>query len=105
MATSVSSKCAFSSAGITISKRHNRLKGDIVEALQCLKCFIKHNLLFHKDPMVTSEIQSINGALVGQTAEESGCGWDELVEDLADTEAQVVGGDNNNIDVPFFNEL
>ena len=29
---------AFSSAGITISKQWNRLKGDIVEALQCLKC-------------------------------------------------------------------
>ncbi|OJA08859.1 hypothetical protein AZE42_01727, partial [Rhizopogon vesiculosus] len=36
MATSVSSERAFSSAGITISKRGNRLKADIVEALQCL---------------------------------------------------------------------
>ena len=41
--------------------------------------------------MVTLEIQSINGTLVGQTGEEPGDGWDELVEDLADTEAQVVG--------------
>ena len=55
--------------------------------------------------MVTSEIQSIDGALVGQTGEESGCGWDELVEDLADTEAQVVGDDDDDIDVPFFDEL
>ncbi|KAJ7615811.1 hypothetical protein FB45DRAFT_757400, partial [Roridomyces roridus] len=38
----------FSSAGITITKRRNRLKADIVEALQCLKCFILHDLLFHK---------------------------------------------------------
>ncbi|KDQ50976.1 hypothetical protein JAAARDRAFT_104503, partial [Jaapia argillacea MUCL 33604] len=37
MATSVSSERAFSSAGITITKRRNRLKGDIVEALQALK--------------------------------------------------------------------
>ena len=73
--------------------------------MQCLKCLIKHDLLFHKDPMVTSEIQSINGALVGQTGEESGCGWDELVEDLADTEAQVVGNNNDNVNVPFFDEL
>ena len=28
--------------------------------------------------MVTSEIQSIDGALVGQTGEESGCGWDGM---------------------------
>lgn len=37
MASSVSSERAFSSAGITITKRRNRLKGDIVEALQVLK--------------------------------------------------------------------
>ena len=37
MASSVSSERAFSAAGITISKRCNRLKGDIVEALQFLK--------------------------------------------------------------------
>ena len=37
MASSVSSECAFSSAGITVSKRRNQLKGDIVEALQCMK--------------------------------------------------------------------
>ncbi|PCH40503.1 hypothetical protein WOLCODRAFT_57295, partial [Wolfiporia cocos MD-104 SS10] len=37
MASSVSSERAFSSAGITISKRRNHLKADIVEALQLLK--------------------------------------------------------------------
>ena len=35
MASSVSSERAFSSAGITISKHRNRLKKDIVEAIQC----------------------------------------------------------------------
>jgi hypothetical protein len=40
MASSVSSEQAFSSAGITISKHRNCLKGDIVEALQCLECMI-----------------------------------------------------------------
>ena len=40
MASSVSSERAFSSAGITITKRRNRLKADVVEALQILKaCF------------------------------------------------------------------
>ena len=41
MASSVSSEQAFSAAGLTITKQRNRLKGDIVEALQVLKCKIK----------------------------------------------------------------
>src|ERR1700722_17353835 len=48
MASSVSSERAFSQGGITISKRRNWLKGDIVEALQCIKCAIRHDLLFRK---------------------------------------------------------
>lgn len=50
MASSVSSKRVFSSAGITISKHHNQLKGDIVKALQGLKCMIRHDLLFRELP-------------------------------------------------------
>ena len=46
MASSVSSESAFSAAGITISKCWNRLEGDIVEALQCLKSFIHQDLIF-----------------------------------------------------------
>jgi hypothetical protein len=46
MAASVSSERAFSQGGITISKRWNRLKGDIVEALQCVKSALHHELLF-----------------------------------------------------------
>ena len=53
MASSVSSERAFSSAGITISKCRNRLKGDIVEALQCMKCLIRHDLLFREVEMPT----------------------------------------------------
>ncbi len=41
MASLVSSERAFSSAGITITKRRNRLKGDVVEALQFLKCYYR----------------------------------------------------------------
>jgi hypothetical protein len=48
MASSVSSERAFSHGGITISKCRNRLKGDIVEALQCIKCAIRHDRLFHE---------------------------------------------------------
>src|SRR5271168_2470604 len=46
MASSVSSEQAFSQSGITITKCCNRLKGDIVEALQCVKCVIHHDLIF-----------------------------------------------------------
>lgn len=53
MASSVSSERAFSSAGITVSKHRNRLKGDIVEALQCLKCMIRRNLIFRFDPTIS----------------------------------------------------
>ena len=56
MASSVSSECAFSSAGITVSKRHNRLKGDIVEALQCMKMVYRGDLLFREVPL-TKELE------------------------------------------------
>jgi hypothetical protein len=47
MSSSVLSERAFSQGGITISKQCSCLKGDIVEALQCIKCTIQHDLLFH----------------------------------------------------------
>ena len=46
----MSSERAFSQGGITITKRRNHLKGDIVEALQCVKCAIWHDLLFREPP-------------------------------------------------------
>ena len=48
MASSVSSERAFSAAGITISKRRNSLKPDIVEALQCLKGMFRSDLVFRE---------------------------------------------------------
>jgi hypothetical protein len=48
MASSVSSEHAFSAVGITISKRRNRLQGDIVEAIEVIKCLLHHHLLFHE---------------------------------------------------------
>jgi hypothetical protein len=53
MASSISSERAFSSVGITMSKRRNQLKGDIVEALQFQKCLIGQDLVFHADLSVT----------------------------------------------------
>ncbi|KAH0585111.1 hypothetical protein J132_10194 [Termitomyces sp. J132] len=48
MASSVSSERAFLQGGLTITKQRNRLQGDIVEALQCLKCAIQYDLLFRE---------------------------------------------------------
>ena len=48
ISSSVLSECAFSQDGITISKSCNCLKNNIVEALQCIKCAIWHDLLFQK---------------------------------------------------------
>ena len=56
MASSVSSKQAFSSAGITISKQHNQLKLDIIESLQCLKCLYKNDLIF-RDMLLSSTVE------------------------------------------------
>ncbi|KAG6901222.1 hypothetical protein C0995_015084 [Termitomyces sp. Mi166 len=55
MASSVSSEHAFSSAGITISKRCNRLKGDVAEASQCLKCMFRNDLIFWEVQMCADE--------------------------------------------------
>ena len=55
MASSVASERAFSSAGITISKRRNRLDGDIVEATQCLKSLISQGLMLRVFPSIADE--------------------------------------------------
>jgi hypothetical protein len=88
-ASSVSSERAFSSAGITISKRRNRLKGDIVEALQCLKCMIRKNLIFRQDPTSTiaKEIADLEDVPENELKPESS--WDEMV--LLDEEVDAEG--------------
>jgi hypothetical protein len=57
MSSSVSSERIFSQGGITITKRRNRLKGDIVEALQCIKCAIRHDILF-REPAPSSALEA-----------------------------------------------
>lgn len=70
MASSVSSEHAFSAAGITISKHRNRLKGDIVEALQFLKCLQHKNSLFQESFTTADELdmekEECNGRLVAE---------------------------------------
>jgi len=89
MASSVSSERAFSSAGITINKRRNRLKGDLVEPLQCMKC-IYHNSLLFREVQVSAEIEK---ELDGQEVidmdmdadevlqEADGFSWDSIIVD------------------------
>ena len=80
MASSVSSERAFSSAGITISKRRNRLGPDIVEALQCLKCMYRHDLIFREDPSAAAE-HLLDQDATPSLSKQDESGWDDLLED------------------------
>ena len=62
MASSVSSEREFSSAGITICKRRNRLDADIVEALQCLKSLIHQDLMARDVITIANEEQELDSA-------------------------------------------
>ena len=89
MASSVSSERAFSQGGITISKRRSCLKGDIVEALQCVKCAIWHDLLFQEPAPSSMMEMDDDGDLEGDDidGESSGSGekgWEELIIDDED---------------------
>ena len=103
MASSVSSERAFSSAGITISKRRNRLKPDVVEALQFLKCSYHHNLLFREEASTHVEIEELEDYDVEEVSDKSAekkekVGWDGMVEDLADNEGVVTVVDDDGHD-------
>ena len=56
MGSSVSSERAFLSAGITISKRRNQLKGDVVEALQFIKSLLQRELIY-REPQPSSILE------------------------------------------------
>ena len=83
MASSVSSEHAFSSAGITLSKWCNQLKGDIVEALQCLKCMYHNNLIFREVVVAKDEEAELEDELVATDIDtvEDGFTWDQLLID------------------------
>jgi hypothetical protein len=98
MTSSVSSERAFSQGGITISKRRNRLKGDIVEALQCVKCTLRHNLLFREpgpSSLVEDELDKYEiEAEVDETSEDDEDeeeGWEALYlgDDEDDEESEI----------------
>ena len=103
MASSVSSERAFSSAGITISKLRNRLKPDIVEALQFLKCFYCHDLLFREEPSTDLEVgmedildvSVVEGDHNHDTGEAGTDSWDSLIDDLPGDEGYVDHDDDD----------
>ncbi len=81
MASSMSSERAFSSAGITIRKRRNRLKGDIVEALQFLKFAIRRDLIFQEpDPLSRTEGVG-EGEDDSESHVEETLPWDSLLDE------------------------
>lgn len=102
MSTSVSSEWAFSQGGITITKRQNRLKGDIVEALQCVKCAIRYDLLFrepgpssileeeyeeHRQAEVSEVLEGdISSGIQEQNTKEESSWYDMLIGDDDDDE-------------------
>jgi hypothetical protein len=91
MSSSVSSERAFSSAGITITKRRNRLGSDIVEALQVLKCMIKRDLIFRESALVdddgTDDLQDEDSRSEKQSElgpDRDELGWDSILADEPD---------------------
>lgn len=102
MSSSVSSERAFSSAGITISKRRNRLKRDIVEPLQFLKCAIRTDLLY-REPAPSSlseedELEVVDDDNDKEWEDLDGSegfpkGWDELIIEVDNDD---VGNDADN---------
>jgi len=89
MASSVSSERAFLATGITISKRRNQLKGDIVEALECLKCMFHSDIIFRNVPtseeveveLDSMEIFDKDKDFVEAVEEAERFSWDQLLAD------------------------
>ena len=99
MASSVSSECAFSSAGITISRCRSQLKPDIVEALQFMKCVYRRELLFCEAPSSVLEAEESFEGTGDAVREEGGAGekgWDDFVGDLQD-DGEFQGVDSDDV--------
>jgi len=98
MASSVSSEHAFSSAGITISTRRNRLKGDIVEALECIKCIYHHGLLFREFPSISQVEEELEAhemdrdleSFADAVMETQGFSWDSILDEDEDDTVEIV---------------
>ena len=114
MPTSVSSERAFSQGGITISDRRTRLKADVVEALQFLKCSLRQDLLLQgtqpaaelEEELAEAEEDSDPPEGGGEHGTRSGRSWDiildddddDLFDDIDDT-LMTVDGEGHDTDV------
>lgn len=94
MASSVSSESAFSIAGITISKCRNRLEGDIVEALQCLKSFIPQDLIFRDVISAVEEEEDLD--FVDQDPTNHEASAYEVVHEVEDWSWELINGDDED---------
>ena len=94
MASSVSSERAFSSAGITISKRRNRLGADIIKALQFLKCWFQRDLIFCEDPSMKLEEDQLDGDRENVQGDEVSWGV-KILEDDDEVDIEPDGGDDS----------
>jgi hypothetical protein len=97
MSSSISSKHAFSQGGITVSKQQNRLKGDIVKALQIVKFSIWHDLLF-QEPGLTSllELEELDDSKLEAGSGMKTAGDDSDDEDSWDIMLNDVNDDTDN---------
>ncbi|KAJ6543189.1 hypothetical protein B0H10DRAFT_2244584 [Mycena sp. CBHHK59/15] len=90
--------------GITISKRRNRLKGDIVEALQFMKCAICNEILFPDMPSSATEpdiVEMFDPASADEEQEGLGL-WDRMLGDEPeDEEEEDEGEDDDHIPQNF----
>jgi hAT family protein len=86
MASSVSSERAFSSAGITLSKRRNRLQADIVEALQFMKCIFHQDLIFREVHTVEEEEITLDSDLCDTDSAEVPWGELLIVDDIPESD-------------------
>ena len=71
MASSISSEHAFLAAGITISKCHNRLQGDIVEAIEVNKSLKHCDLLFCEVLNMEKVERDLEDAVIDEVVGES----------------------------------
>ncbi|KAG2097411.1 hypothetical protein BD769DRAFT_1394522 [Suillus cothurnatus] len=83
----------FSQGGITVTKQQNRLKGDIIEALQIVKCSIQHNLLFRELGLSSlMKLEELNDAELEAGSDSKAAGddgddedsWDVMPDDAED---------------------
>jgi hypothetical protein len=104
MVSSVASEHAFSSAGITISKRRNRLDSNIIEALQCLKSLKSQDVMQSAAyPSVADEELLLDKADLKRANQEgSTC---EIVDEVEDWSIEAVVKDAGDEDATDNNEV